>query len=189
MGVSHGRSILGNPIRRLAWLLPAVLVLSGCGLLIDAIEMIQPIAADEVQAICLRQRVQIGMAAEPFRPFVFPAIWTDEGARVTGLDVEIVTHITAALSRHCGTAITPVLHLIRFRDLFTLLNEGQLDLFVSAVAANIPSPTRAGLAYSTPYFYNGGIGGITARERNYREDQGRPSISDGQTGSRRPDRQ
>lgn len=163
MGISHRRSILGKPAGRLAWMLPAVLLLPGCGLLIDAIELIRPIATDEVQAICLRQRVQIGMAAEPFRPFVFPAIWTDEGARVTGLDVEIVTHITAALSRHCGAEITPVLRLVRFRDLFTLLSEGQLDLFVSAVAANIPSPTRAGLAYSTPYFFNGGIGGITPR--------------------------
>lgn len=163
MGVSHWRSILGRRAAQFAWTLPLALLLPGCGLLIDAIEMVRPIATDEVQAICLRQRVQIGMAAEPFRPFVFPAIWTDEGARVTGLDVELITQLTGALTRHCGTNITPVLHLVRFRDLFTLLNEGQLDLFVSAVAANIPSPTRAGLAYSIPYFYNGGLGVITTR--------------------------
>lgn len=37
------------------------------------------------------------MAFEPFRPFVFPAIFTDEGLRVTGLDVELVREIAADL--------------------------------------------------------------------------------------------
>jgi ABC-type amino acid transport substrate-binding protein len=55
------------------------------------------------------------------------------------------------------------LHLVRFRDLFLLLNEGQLDFFVSAVAAGTPSPGRSGFAYSTPYFSQGGIGAIATR--------------------------
>lgn len=149
------------------WLLSLILLLSlgihGCGLIYDAVQRVAPISTDELNAICRRQAVQIGIAAEPFRPFIFPAIWTDEGARITGLDIELVKYITDALSQHCGSPVTPVLRVFRFRDLFTLLNEGQLDLFVSAVAANTPSPTRAGFAYSIPYFYNGGTGGITAR--------------------------
>ncbi len=137
--------------------------ISGCGLIYDAVQHVTPVSSDELGAICRRQTVRIGMAAEPFRPFVFPAIWTDEGARVTGLDVELGRAIIDALSQHCGKPITPNLHLVRFRDLFLLLNEGQLDLFISAVAANVPSPTRAGFAYSSPYFSAGGISGITRR--------------------------
>lgn len=149
------------------WLLGLILLLSlgtnGCGLIYDAVQRVAPVSTDELNSICRRQAVRIGMAAEPSRPFVFPAIWTDEGARITGLDVEVVKYITTALSQHCGSPVAPVLHLVRFRDLFTLLNEGQLDLFVSTVAANTPSPSRAGFAYSIPYFYNGGISGITPR--------------------------
>lgn len=156
-----------NPSVPSPWLPGLILLLSlmaqGCGLIYDAVQHVAPIATDELNSICRRQTVRIGMAAEPFRPFVFPAIWTDEGARITGLDVEVVKYITAALAQHCGSPIAPVLRVFRFRDLFTLLNEGQLDLFVSAVAANTPSPSRAGFAYSIPYFYNGGISGITAR--------------------------
>ena len=140
------------------------LELQGCGLVWDAIQLVGPIAADELATICRRRQLHVGMAAEPFRPFVFPAIWTDEGSRVTGMDVELVREITAVLSQHCGAQlITPVLHLVHFRDLFVQLNEGKLDLFVSAVSTSVPSPTRAGLAYSLPYFYDGGISGITKR--------------------------
>lgn len=149
------------------WLLGLILLLSlgtnGCGLIYDAVQRVVPISTDELDSICDRRRVQIGMATEPFLPFVFPAIWTGEGARVTGLEVEVVKYITAALSQHCGSPINPVLHLVLFRDLFTILNEGQLDLFVSAVSANAPTPLRAGFAYSNPYFYNGDIGGIALR--------------------------
>ena len=149
------------------WLISLIFLLgigtNGCGLIYDAIQHVAPISTDELDAICDRHRVQIGMATEPLLPFVFPAIWTDEGARVTGLDVEIVKYIMTALSQHCGGPVTPVLHLVRFRDLFTLLDEGQLDLFVSTVAANMPSPSRAGFAYSIPYFYNGDLGGIAQR--------------------------
>jgi ABC-type amino acid transport substrate-binding protein len=55
------------------------------------------------------------------------------------------------------------LHLIRFRALFVELTEGNLDLFVSSISANVPAPGRIGLAYSNPYFDAGGIGGIAAK--------------------------
>jgi ABC-type amino acid transport substrate-binding protein len=129
----------------------------------DALQYVAPVAADELDAICRRQRVQVGMAAEPFRPFVFPAIWTDEGSRVTGLDVELVRHIVDALSQQCGRPVTPVLHLVRFRDLFLHLSEGKLDLFVSAVPSNVPAEAWAGFAYSIPYFQQGGLSAITRR--------------------------
>lgn len=165
MGLPNGRPILTGRSRGwLACTAVLCLFLPGCGLLIDAVEQVWPVTGNRVDAICTRERVQVGLAMEPFRPFVFPAIWTDEGARVTGLDVELVRAMTDELSRRCGRQVSPVLHLVRFRDLFRLLNEGQLDWFVSAVATNIPAPDRAGVAYSIPYFYDGGIGGI-ARNR------------------------
>lgn len=141
----------------------SVLLLQGCGLIIDAVKLVYPLTTNQLDTICRRGHVQVGMAVEPFRPFVFPAVWTDEGARVTGLDAELVRIVSDALSVHCGTPVIPVLHLVRFRDLFLLLNEGQLDFFVSAVAAGVPSPARSGFAYSTPYFFSGGISGIATR--------------------------
>lgn len=135
----------------------------GCGLIFDAMHRIYPVTTNELDRICRRQQVQVGMAVEPFRPFVFPAVWTDEGARVTGFDTELVRAVSDALTIHCGTPVVPALHLVRFRDLFLLLNEGQLDFFVSAVAASTPSPGRSGFAYSTPYFSQGGLGAIAAR--------------------------
>jgi polar amino acid transport system substrate-binding protein len=140
-----------------------LLLLPGCGLIFDAVQLVYPVSTNELDAICRRGKVQVGMAAEPFRPFVFPAVWTDEGARVTGLDAELVHEISEALTNRCGTPVAPVLHLVRFRDLFLLLSEGQLDFFVSAVAAGVPAPARAGFAYSSPYFEQGGIAGITKR--------------------------
>ncbi len=156
-------------------------LLCGCGLLIDAVQWIHPIAKDEVQTICLRKRVQIGMSVEPIRPFVFPAIFTDEGVRVTGLDVELTRELVSALTKECGgTTIEPVLHLVRFRDLFVLLNEGKLDFFVSSITANVPSPERSGLAYSTPYVTEGGLGALThqaAVHRRIAEQLGSPQRS------------
>jgi ABC-type amino acid transport substrate-binding protein len=154
--------LMGTALRLTASFVFAAL-LQGCGLLYDAVQVIYPVVADPLDVICKRQQLQVGMAIEPFRPFVFPAIWTDEGSRVTGLDVELVSLISGAFTQRCGKPVTPALHLVRYRDLFLLLNEGQLDLFISAVAANVPSPTRAGFAYSIPYFYGGGIGGVTPR--------------------------
>ena len=136
----------------------SALVLAGCGLLIDAAQLVWPHTGEERDPVCRRERLHIGVAFEPFWPFVFPAVFTDEGPRVTGMDVELVREITAAVSERCGDRpITPVLHLVRFRDLFVELNEGKLDLFVSAVAADLPGPARAGLAYSSPYFDDGGL--------------------------------
>lgn len=145
-------------------LLLAVSLLPGCGLVFDAVHRIYPVTTDDLDRICRRQQVHVGMAVEPFRPFVFPAIWTDEGARVTGLDVELVRLISDALTAHCGRPVTPALNLVRFRDLFLFLNEGQLDFFVSAVAAGTPSPTRSGFAYSIPYLSQGGLGAIATRQ-------------------------
>ncbi|MCX5723442.1 MAG: transporter substrate-binding domain-containing protein [Nitrospirae bacterium] len=151
--------------RLLEWasLLLIALTVQGCGLIIDAVQLVHPIATNELDAICARGQVRVGMAVEPFQPFVFPAIYTDEGLRVTGLDVELVREISAALSRRCGgtTPIVPTLQLIRFRNLFVELTEGNLDLFVSSISANVPAQGRIGLAYSSPYFNEGGIGGIT----------------------------
>ncbi len=68
------------------------------------------------------------------RPFVFPAVYTDEGVRITGLEVELIREVGDALTTYCGgqKPIVPTLHLTRFRDLFIEMNEGHLDLFVSS---------------------------------------------------------
>ena len=150
-----------------------ILFLQGCGLIIDAIQWVYPVTTNELDRICRRQQVQVGMAVEPLRPFVFPAVWTDEGARVTGFDAELIRTISDAFTAHCRTPVAPVLHLVRFRDLFLLLNEGQLDFFVSAVAAGVPSPTRAGFAYSNPYFSQGGVGAIAKRPEIVQQIQDR----------------
>lgn len=162
MGFSVRRTVL---ITLAGLLVPAVLLLStGCGLIVDAVQLVQLIAKDEMQRICLRGRIQVGLSVEPSRPFVFPAVFTDQGVRVTGLDVELIKELAEALSRSCdGRPVEPVLHLVRFRDLFVLLNEGKLDFFVSSISANVPSPARSGLAYSTPYFTDGGLGAMTRR--------------------------
>ena len=149
------------------------LLTQGCGLLIDAVTSLYPLTTNELDRICRRHQVQVGMAVEPFHPFVFPAVWTDEGARVTGLDAELVKALSEALTIRCGTPIAPVLHLVRFSDLFLLLNEGSLDFFISAVATGVPSPTTAGIAYSSPYFSQGGIGAIAKRPEIVKRIQAR----------------
>src|SRR5207249_3262235 len=131
-------------------------LLQGCGLFMDAAQLVRPVVPylpDELDVICQHRRLQVGIGVEPFPPFVFPAVWTDQGTWVTGLDVELVQAITAVLSKHCGgPPVTPVLHLVHVRDLFILLTEGKLDLFLSAAAYNVPHPMATGLAFSTPYY-------------------------------------
>lgn len=144
-------------------ILAGALVCQGCGLIIDAVQLIRPIAADELEAICARKTLHAGMAAGPLRPFVFPAIFTDEGLRITGLDVDLVREISRALSQRCGVPVNVVLHLVHFPSLFVELSEQKIDLFVSAMDSNVPSPTRAGFAYSIPYFYGGGLAIITRK--------------------------
>jgi polar amino acid transport system substrate-binding protein len=136
--------------------------LQGCGLVFDAVELVQPLARDEMSAICSRGQLRVGISVEPFRPFVFPAVFTDEGVRVTGLDVELIREVADALTTYCDgqKPIVPTLHLTRFRDLFIEMNEGHLDLFVSSIGGNIPGARPAGLWYSIPYFHHGGIGAM-----------------------------
>ena len=138
------------------------LFLPGCGLIFDAVELVQPLTRHEMSAICSRGQLRVGISVEPFRPFVFPAVYTDEGVRVTGLDVELIREVADALTTYCDgqKPIVPTLHLTRFRDLFIEMNEGHLDLFVSSVGGNIPGARPVGLWFSIPYFHNGGIGAM-----------------------------
>ena len=138
------------------------ILLQGCGLVFDAVELVHPLTRHELSAICSRGQVRVGISVEPFRPFVFPAVYTDEGVRVTGLDVELIREVADALTTYCGgqKPIVPTMHLTRFRDLFIEMNEGNLDIFVSSIGANIPGAVPVGLWYSIPYFHNGGIGAM-----------------------------
>ena len=144
------------------FLMASGIFLQGCGLVFDAVEMVHPLTRDELSAICAHGQFRVGISVEPFRPFVFPAIYTDEGVRVTGLDVELIREVADALTTYCGgqKPIVPTLHLTRFRDLFIEMNEGHLDLFVSSIGGNVPGARPAGLWYSIPYFHNGGIGAM-----------------------------
>jgi ABC-type amino acid transport substrate-binding protein len=154
-------------VRRLRGWTPLLLIslmMQGCGLAVDAVQKVWPIASNELDAICARAQVRVGMSVEPFRPFVFPAIYTDEGVRITGLDVALVRAVTAALTDRCGgKPVIPLIELVRFRDLFVELNEGKIDFFISAKTMNVISPTEAGLAYSNPYYYDGGVIGIAKK--------------------------
>jgi polar amino acid transport system substrate-binding protein len=140
--------------------------LQGCGLLIDAAELITPVPelSDEVDVICRHRQLQVGISVEPYPPFVFPVVQTTQAPSVTGLDLELIQHLAAGLSKHCGgKPIVAVPHVVHFRDLFRLLTDGQLDLFVSSVAYNVPHLKSAGLAYSAPYYPATGLSGITQR--------------------------
>ncbi|MBX3348814.1 MAG: transporter substrate-binding domain-containing protein [Nitrospira sp.] len=140
----------------------AFLLLQGCGLLYDAVTMVHPMTQDELSAICARGRLRVGISVEPFRPFIFPAMYTDEGIRVTGLDIELIREVADALTVHCGkpTPIVPTLHVTRFPDLFIKMSEGQLDLFVSSVSGSVPGTRPAGLWFSAPYLREDGVGAI-----------------------------
>jgi ABC-type amino acid transport substrate-binding protein len=134
----------------------------GCGLIYDAVTTIHPLTRDELSTICARGRLRVGISVEPFRPFVFPAVYTDEGIRVTGLDIELIREVADALTSYCGgpTPVVPTLHVTRFPDLFIKMNEGQLDLFVSAVSGTVPGTRPTGLWFSAPYFRDDGIAAI-----------------------------
>ncbi|MBH0185882.1 MAG: ABC transporter substrate-binding protein [Nitrospira sp.] len=139
------------------------LLLPGCGLVFDAVELVHPLTRDELSTICAHRQLRVGISVEPFRPFVFPAVYTDEGVRVTGLDVELIREVADALTAHCGgqQPIVPTLHLTRFRDLFIGLNEGRFDLFVSSFSGNVPGGIPSGLWSSIPYFHGSGVGAMT----------------------------
>jgi ABC-type amino acid transport substrate-binding protein len=128
----------------------------------DAVEVIHPLTRDKLPSICSRAQLRVGISVEPFRPFVFPAVYTDEGIRVTGLDVELIREIADALTAHCGgrTPIVPTLYVTRFPDLFIKMNEGELDLFVSSVSGTVPGTRPPGLWFSPPYFHGDGIAAI-----------------------------
>ena len=138
-------------------------LLPGCGLVFDAVELIHPLTRDELSTICAHRQIRVGISVEPFRPFVFPAVYTDEGVRVTGLDVELIREVADALTIHCGgqQPIVPTLHVTRFRDLFIEMNEGHFDLFVSSFSGNVPGGTPSGLWSSIPYFHGSGVGAMT----------------------------
>jgi ABC-type amino acid transport substrate-binding protein len=155
----------------------------GCGLVYDAVELVHPLTRDELSSICSRARLRVGISVEPFRPFVFPAVYTDEGIRVTGLDVELIREIADAFTAYCGgaTPIVPVLHLTRFPDLFIKMNEGQLDLFVSSVSGTVPGASPPGLWFSPPYFHEDGIAAIIQKpevaervRQQFRKQNGKP---------------
>ncbi|MGH7256397.1 MAG: substrate-binding periplasmic protein [Nitrospirales bacterium] len=141
-------------------------MLHGCGLVMDAAELVYPIMPDlpdQLEVICRHEALHVGVLEDPAPPFVFPTMRTERGLRVTGLDIELVQAIAAALSKHCGRPIAATPRALSFEDLFLELTEGKLDLFVSGKAANVPHLTATGLGYSTPYFTDTGIVAIARR--------------------------
>ena len=141
-------------------------LLQGCGLLYDATALLKPVVpdlSDELDVICQHRRLQVGIAVEAFPPFLFPVVSTVNGPRVTGMEIELLQEITSAVSKNCGGApVMAVPHMVHFRDLYRLLTEGHLDLFMSSASYAVPHLTASGLGYSTPY-YDGAITGITKR--------------------------
>jgi polar amino acid transport system substrate-binding protein len=140
--------------------------LQGCGLLIDAAELLTavPEVSDGVNVVCRHGRLHVGISVEPYPPFVFPVVKRPDGPAVTGMDLDLIQLLGTMLSKQCGgKPIVVVPHVVHFRDLFRLLTEGHLDLFVSSVAYNVPHLKSAGLAYSAPYYPASGLSAIARR--------------------------
>lgn len=62
-----------------------VVVLQGCGLVFDAVQYIQSAGGDDLDRICRRQQLRVGITPEPFRPLIFPVVQTGQRSLVTGL--------------------------------------------------------------------------------------------------------
>lgn len=157
------------------WVLVMLLVilclggaLVGCGLLMDAAGFIDPILPDlpdEIAAICRHGQVRVGITNEPAPPFIIVTTEADGAPQITGLDIELLQTITAAMTRECQRPVIALPTVLPFRDLFIELTEGHVDLFLSAMAANVPHLTATGIGYSAPYFADTGIIGLTANPR------------------------
>src|SRR5689334_4311598 len=76
--------------------------LQGCGLLIDAAELLTavPEVSDGVDVVCRHGRLHVGISVEPYPPFVFPVVKRPEGPVVTGLDLELVQQLGMVLSAY-----------------------------------------------------------------------------------------
>ena len=177
MALDRGYQILKSGIRRagqrstrwdphgayavvLMSLILLTVTMPGCGLIIDAIEWIVPNPKGIQDVVCEPDLLQVGISAGPYPPFVFPVVETEQGLRVSGLDVELVREIARELHRRCGKSIRPVVRLVPSRDLFGLVQEGKVEFFISAVPAGVPTEGSGGFAYSLPYLYRGGLGVI-----------------------------
>lgn len=159
MACDHRHSFLNATIGpRIAWslLLSVVLTSSSCGLILDGVERLLP-KENARTAICGRDTLEVGVAAGPYPPFIFPIMDTRSGPRVAGLDIELVREIGEALERQCGASVRPTLRLVPFQDLFSLVHEGKIDLFISATPADVVGSGRGGFAYSLPYLSGSGL--------------------------------
>jgi ABC-type amino acid transport substrate-binding protein len=143
--------------------LSVLAAVSACGLIYDGFKYVLPEKTSQ-DVLCERDHWFVGLAAGPYPPFIFPIAHTDRGPRVTGFDIELVKSIQEQLSHRCGKSIRMELRLVPFLDLFTLLHEDKLDLFISATPANVPGTGRGGFAYSLPYFEGSGLA-VAARTR------------------------
>lgn len=136
--------------------------LAGCGLLMDAAQWVRPVPSslpDDLAVICRHEQLHVGIANNPTPPFVF--LLAEKTPEITGLDIELLHAITAAISRECGRPVRAVPILLPVRDLFIELTEGRVDLFLSAMAANMPHLNATGIGYSAPYFSHTGIIALT----------------------------
>jgi ABC-type amino acid transport substrate-binding protein len=145
--------------------------LAGCGLALRGLERLLP-EKDVGDVVCARDRLFVGLTAGPIPPFVFPIVGTSQGPRVTGFDVELVEEIEQELAARCGKPVKASLRLVPFLDLFTLVHENKLDLFLSAMPADVAGTGRGGFAYSLPYFIGGGLVPV-ARNARIAEEIGR----------------
>lgn len=160
--------ILKPFLRRLSWLrimgLISLASLSACGWVYEGVKYVLPEKTSQ-DVLCNRDVWSVGLAAGPYEPFVFPVTTTERGPRVTGFDIELVKTLQEHLHERCGKSIRMELLLVPFLELFTLLHEDKIDLFISATPANVPGTGRGGFAYSLPYFEGSGLA-VAARSRD-----------------------
>ena len=131
-------------------------LLPACGYLVDGIEWLLPKESSH-DAVCSRENLAIALSAGPYPPFVFPVFETARGPRVTGFDIDLVRAVERELQDHCGRSIPPAVRLVPFLELFALMQERKIDLFISATPANVAGAGRGGLAYTLPYYSTGGL--------------------------------
>ena len=135
--VNDNRHSLLAPNRSLAILLVLITsLLEACGYLIDGIEWFLPKESSR-DAVCSREHLEIALSAGPYPPFVFPVMETAQGPRVTGFDIDLIRAVERELQAHCGKAIRPAVRLVPFLELFALIQERKIDLFMSATPANV----------------------------------------------------
>ena len=132
----------------------AMLFLQACGLVYDVVRMLHPLERDELSTICEHGRVRVGISFEAARPFIFPPIHTEDGIRITGLDIELIREITDTLTAYCGgrTRIVSTIHPTHLLICSLKWPKGNSIFLFLLWAAHFPGPDLRACGFRPPIF-------------------------------------